>query len=133
MLVTDDHQEFVSCQIPKRIGGFAKDRLLSPSLSSTPSGGEGARRAGEEALLMLVTDDHQEFVSCQIPKRLGGFAEGHLLSPSLSSTPSGGEGARRAGEEALLKHSTGFHRDFVSGGLPRPSDLARGQSALPLN
>ena len=35
-------------QIPKRIGGFAGDRLLSPSLSSTPSGGEGARRAGEE-------------------------------------------------------------------------------------
>ena len=35
----------------------------------------------------------------QIPKRIGGCADGRLLSPSLSSTPSGGEGARRAGEE----------------------------------
>ena len=34
-------------QISTRTGGLPK-RLLSPPLSSTPSGGEGARRAGKE-------------------------------------------------------------------------------------
>ena len=39
------------------------------------------------------------------PKITGGFADEHLLSPSFLSTPRGGEGARRAGEEALLRYS----------------------------
>ena len=36
--------------------------LLSPSLSSAPSGGEGARRAGEEALWFLVPMHAQKTV-----------------------------------------------------------------------
>ena len=85
-----------------------RDSVASPKIASSPHPSpphrveervpEG-RRAGEEVLSMLVTDDHQELISYQIPKRIGGFAEERLLSPSLSSTPSGGEGARRAGEE----------------------------------
>ena len=47
---------------PKITGGFADEHLLSPSLSSTLSGGEGARRAGEEALLTVCTDSHREMV-----------------------------------------------------------------------
>jgi DNA mismatch repair protein MutS len=39
---------------------------------------------------------------------LGTTKGGHLLSPSLSSTPSGGEGARRAGEEDSAPDSPAF-------------------------
>ena len=46
----------------KITGGFADECLLSPALSSTLSGGEGARRAGEEAPLTVFTDSHREMV-----------------------------------------------------------------------
>src|SRR2546425_6503146 len=35
-----------------KLGGILQRRLLSPSLSSTPSGGEGAQRAGEEVSIV---------------------------------------------------------------------------------
>jgi len=35
-----------------KLGGILQRRLLSPSLSSTLSGGEGAQRAGEEVSIV---------------------------------------------------------------------------------
>ena len=56
-----DRGQIVECGSMEKPGAEARNgvpfqeakRLLSPSLSSTPSGGEGARRAGEEALRFM--------------------------------------------------------------------------------
>ena len=75
--------------VPKR------DTAATTPLSSIQNGGEGARRAGEEELLpgratLLRSRDQIRVVrttekSYQFPIITGGFAVGHLLSPSLSS------------------------------------------------
>ena len=53
-------------------------------------------------------------VSYHFALRLGGILQRSLLSPALSSTPSGGEGARRAGEEVSIGETTGYHWELVS-------------------
>src|SRR6185503_2245287 len=56
----------VRAQVQKEQVAFHElERLLSPSLSSIPNGGEGARRAGEEALRVQGP--------CAGPEGTGGY------------------------------------------------------------
>ena len=68
--------------VPKR------DTDAANPLSSTPSGGEEAPLPGRATLLRSrdqIRDVCLTEKSYQFPIITGGFADGHLLSPSLSS------------------------------------------------
>src|SRR4026209_1073204 len=58
--------------------------LLSPSLSSAQSGGEGARRAGEEAASVHGPNSRQNLLRCSLSMNQGVAQVAHLLFRRLA-------------------------------------------------